>query len=319
MAKENQYQKLFRSKVASAIEQAKAAAGFEHQGVKGSVLEALITQLFEPLLPADIGVGTGQIIDSYSGIQSTQIDIILYDKSILPPILIDQRLGIFPIESVLYTIEVKTTLNATELKVAHDSAGKLAKDFGYLPGLVDESGKEKHHTIEKIRSVIFALNSDLTGTGLTEAERYRNIYKDDIAHLRAICIVGREYWFDDSNFWRGFKTENLYDETLAFIGGISNTYRSVADSRGQPKLGNYIVPPAKFFTSTKSRDVESVHVKCNGEGCELNGEFIPNMGTLDAVIKGRLKSDELCSSCGGTFESEEGEFIFKNGALQPAG
>ncbi|HAS6346030.1 TPA: hypothetical protein I7243_22535 [Vibrio vulnificus] len=319
MAKENQYQRLFRSKITSAVEQARAAAGFEHQGVKGSVLEALITQLFEPLLPADIGVGTGQIIDSFTGIQSGQIDIILYDKSILPPILVDQRLGIYPIESVLYTIEVKTTLNATELRTAHESAENLATKFGYLPGQKDEKGNEKHHSIQKLRSVIFALNSDLSGTGLSEAERYRNLYQNGTAHLRAICVIGREYWFDNGNFWHGFKTENQYDETLAFIGGISNTYRSVANSRGYPNLGNYIIPPAKFFISTKSRNVESVHVKCNGEGCDLDGELIPEVGEMDMTIKGKLRSDEPCPSCGGTFESEEGEYVFKKGTLQPVG
>lgn len=199
----NQYRELFRSKVKSAVEQAKAAAGFDHQGVKGSVLEALISQLFEPLLPPNIGVGTGQIIDSYSGQQSGQIDIVLYNKSILPPILLDQRLGIFPIESVLYTIEVKTTLNATELRMAHDSAEKLATKFGYRPGQVDDNGKEKHHSIQKLRSVVFALNSDLSGNGINEAERYRKIYNDDTAHIRAICVAGREYWYDNGDFWYG--------------------------------------------------------------------------------------------------------------------
>lgn len=61
MAVKNQYQNLLRSKIVSAISQAKAAAGFSHQGVKGTVLELLISQLFQPLLPADVGVGTGQI------------------------------------------------------------------------------------------------------------------------------------------------------------------------------------------------------------------------------------------------------------------
>ncbi len=313
MAVKNQYQDLLRSKVASAITQAEAAAGFSHQGVKGSVLELLISQLFEPLLPADIGVGTGQIIDAYSGKMSGQIDIILYNKAILPPVLVDEKLGVFPIESVLYTIEVKTTLNATELRMAHESAKDLASNFGYLPGLKDEYGKEKHHSIEKLRSVVFALNSDLTGNGLNEAERYKKLYGEDTAHIRAICVAGKEYWYDNGNYWVGFKDGENFDEVLAFIGGVTNTYRTVSASRGQPCLGNYIVPEAKGFVSTKSRDVPSVKVTC--EWCGLEGNMIPEVGAMDITVNGALFTKDKCPSCEGTMKSESGTYIFKKGKL----
>ncbi|MCC4273311.1 DUF6602 domain-containing protein [Marinomonas communis] len=313
MAVKNQYQDLLRSKVSSAISQAQAAAGFSHQGVKGSVLELLISQLFEPLLPADIGVGTGQIIDSYSGKMSGQIDIVLYNKAILPPILVDDKLGVFPIESVLYTIEVKTTLNATELRMAHDSAKDLASNFGYLPGLKDEQGKEKHHSIEKLRSVVFALNSDLSGNGLNEAERYRVQYGKDVAHIRAICVAGKEYWYDNGNNWVGFKDGENFDEVLAFIGGVTNTYLTVSSSRGQPCLGNYIVPEAKGFVATKSRDVPSVQVSC--EGCGLEGEVVPEIGAMDITVNGTLSAKDKCPNCEGTMKSVSGTYVFKKGKL----
>jgi len=313
MAAKNQYQDLLRSKIVSAVSQAKAASGFSHQGVKGTVLELLISQLFEPLLPADIGVGTGQIIDSYSCKMSGQIDIILYNKAILPPILVDDKVGIFPIESVLYTIEVKTTLNATELKVAHEHAKDLANNFGYLPGLKDEHGKEKHHSIEKLRSVIFALNSDLTGNGLNEAERYKKLYGEDTAHLRAICVAGKEYWYDNKNYWVGFKNGQDFDEVLAFIGGVTNTYRSVSENRGQPSLGNYIVPEAKGFIATKSRDVASVKVSC--EACGLEGEMVPEIGVMNVTVNGSLSARDKCPGCEGTMKSESGTYVFKKGKL----
>ncbi|MDD1859212.1 hypothetical protein, partial [Pseudomonas aeruginosa] len=64
MENKNQYQALLRGKVAAAIAQARSAADVTHKGVKGAVLEILLSKLFRPLLPADIGVGTGQIIDA---------------------------------------------------------------------------------------------------------------------------------------------------------------------------------------------------------------------------------------------------------------
>jgi hypothetical protein len=95
MADKNQYQAFLRAKIAGAIADARAASNLTHSGVKGSVLEILISKLFRPLLPSDIGVGTGQIIEQHSGRTSTQIDVILYDKSIVPPILFDESTGIF--------------------------------------------------------------------------------------------------------------------------------------------------------------------------------------------------------------------------------
>lgn len=313
MAVKNQYQDLLRSKITSAISQAQAAAGFSNQGVKGTVLELLIAKLFEPLLPADVGVGTGQVIDSCNGKMSRQIDIILYNRAILPPILMDEKIGVFPIESVLYTIEIKTTLNARELKMAHESAKDLALNFGYLPGQKDNDGKEKHHSIEKLRSVVFALNSDLTGTGLNEAERYRKLYGEDTAHIRAICVAGNSYWYDNGNYWIGFKDEKDFDEVLAFIGGVTNTYRKVANSRGQPSLGHYVVPEAKGFVATKSRDVPSVILSC--EECGVEGEMVPHIGSMDITVNGVILSKERCPICGGKMSSETGTYIFEQGRL----
>ncbi|STO18312.1 hypothetical protein [Escherichia coli] len=64
MKNKNQYQALLRGKVESAIAQAKSAAGFSHQGVKGAVLEILLSQLFRPLLPADVGIAQGKSLNS---------------------------------------------------------------------------------------------------------------------------------------------------------------------------------------------------------------------------------------------------------------
>lgn len=312
MTDKNQYQALLRAKIKSAIEQARAASAFTHQGVKGTVLEILIGGLFKPLLPSDIGVGTGQIIDAYNSPMSGQIDIILYDKSILPPVLIDERTGIFPVESVLYTIEVKTTLNASELSSAHESAKKITT-FGYLPGLKDDFGKQKDHPIEKVRSVIFALGSDLSGNRLTEAQRYKNFYREEPAHLRAICVAGKEYWYDNGENWVGFAHSDNYDEVLAFIGGVTNTYKNVSKSRHNPLLGNYVMPENIFSISTESRKVARVKITCNGCGKETM--FKPNLGKMNIVVAGAIKNSEPCPNCGGTMNSATGTYKFINGEI----
>jgi len=308
----NQYRDLFRSRVASAIEQARATSKLSHQGVKGSIVEILIRDLLRPLLPADIGVGSGQIIDSYAGAMSNQIDIVLYDRSILPPILYDGTTGLFPIESVLYSIEVKTRLTAADLRDAHASAKRLATEFGYRPGKETGTGEALHHPIDKLRSVVFALASDLRGSKTTEADRYRKIYADSDAHLRAICVVDREYWYDNGDFWVGTKASN-FDGVLAFIGGVTNTYRRVAESRGRPGLGSYIIPAVTALKGTKSRDFVSVSLIC--AQCGLNGESAPKLALPHSSVTVNGSLTMTCPNCGGQMKSEDGVYKFEKGVL----
>ncbi|MFP3354875.1 hypothetical protein R0K04_26340, partial [Pseudoalteromonas sp. SIMBA_153] len=81
-----------------------------------------------------------------------------------------------------------------DLTIAHDSATAL-QSFGYLPGLENYDGTYQHHTIQRARSVVFALGSDLSGKALRECHRYEKIYsrKKESPALAALCVVGREY------------------------------------------------------------------------------------------------------------------------------
>lgn len=317
MATDNLYQSVFRARVISAITYAKAAAAYKHQGVKGEILEILIAQLFVPLLPADVGVGTGQILCSYSGRQSKQIDIILYNKAILPPLLVDGNLGVFPIESVLYAIEVKTTLTTKDLRTAHASAEYLETKFGYRPGKKGDDGEFKDHQVEKVRSVVFALSSKLKGGNRNEAERYKDIYGKSSPHVRAICVAGEEYWYDDGNNWIGLKDSSgqQYDGVLAFIGGVCNTYRQVAESRGNPLLGSYLIPDTPAVPGIVSVDREDgVGVAC--QDCGTTGKLTPNVGQMSITVNGPIVASEPCPRCGGKMASISGTYVFKGGKLQ---
>lgn len=318
MPDKNQYQRFLRAKIKGAVEEACAASTLSHQGVKGTVLEILISKLFRPLLPSDVGVGTGQIIEQYGGTMSNQMDIILYDRSILPPALYDDSVGIFPIEAVLYAIEVKTTLTSSDLSRAHDAAAQLYK-FRYLPGIQDVGGKDVHHSIERVRSVIFALNSDLSGNDLNEAQRYEKIYapKNDIPHLRAICVAGREYWYDDNEHWIGCPVEMEFDEVLGFIGGVTNTYRNVARSRHYPGLGNYIVPFGETLQGPQTGKIIRVNLKC--ENCEKKTSSKPYSPDIqNLTVNGQLRYKNSCPDCSGTMVSAVGHYEFKKGILQVA-
>lgn len=90
-------------------------ASFNHGGMKGSAVEEEFRNLFRELLPDNIGVGTGLVIDSY-GNRSKQLDIICYDKAKTPKFFSIGDASLFPVECVFFVFEVKTQVTPNELE-----------------------------------------------------------------------------------------------------------------------------------------------------------------------------------------------------------
>lgn len=235
------YRNFVRARVEAAVGAARAATDISHFGLRGEVREILVRDLFRPLLPADIGVGTGQII-SYTNQTSPQTDIILFDKRILPPVLFEDRVGLFPIESVLYAVEVKSKLTATELRDADKAAAQLL-EFAYAPGYYEPSGVPRHHEFVHAVSALIALDSDLNPSGMSEIERYDSQRGSGEPHIRSICVAGRGYWYWFAGGWKLWPSGYPFSEVVSFLGGVMNTYtyREIAASRGEPRMGRLLI------------------------------------------------------------------------------
>jgi hypothetical protein len=85
-----------------------------HSLHKGTPREIFIREFLQNHLPANLAIGTGEIIDSESipGAPRNQFDIVVYRRS-FPKLHLGGGIDAFLIESVVATIEVKSTL--TEL------------------------------------------------------------------------------------------------------------------------------------------------------------------------------------------------------------
>lgn len=299
----SKYKELLRSRVESAINQARVTQSYiEHNGLKGEIIEILIKELFRPLLPADIGVASGQIIDSKGKI-SKQQDVVIFDQSILPPVLFESKKGLFPVECVLYSIEIKTTLTAKELQTTHDSARKLF-ELEYL------SGNEINPNPDRIRSVLFALNSDLTTEGKSEAIRYRELYASDYPYIRAICVAEKEYWHESNGSWIKHHIHEQFDEILSFIGGIMNTYKSVSRNRGLQCLGHYIIDSPENVDLITIASGTSKVIKANCDQCGAMAVLTLNMPDILNVAE--IISNTKCK-CGGVFRAPGGKYALQDG------
>ncbi|MEE5118315.1 DUF6602 domain-containing protein [Pseudomonas alliivorans] len=102
---------------------------FDHNGIRGSIRELFVKQFLEPFLPPQIGIGTGEIIN-HEGLKSRQLDVVLYNKHRVPPILVSgSDTGIFPWECVIAVIEVKSTVTIKALNEAHINANSVAATY----------------------------------------------------------------------------------------------------------------------------------------------------------------------------------------------
>lgn len=98
---------------------------FKNSSIRGAIRELFVKQLLEPLLPPDIGIGSGEIIN-HEGKRSRQLDVVLYNKKRVPPTLVSgSDTGVFPWECVVSVIEVKSVLTASTLKEAHVNANSV--------------------------------------------------------------------------------------------------------------------------------------------------------------------------------------------------
>lgn len=121
----------------------KIPANSGHSLHKGTPREAFIKEFLQSHLPENVAIGTGEIIDASSkpNVQRNQFDIVIYKKN-YPKLDFGGGINAFLIESVIATVEVKSTLTKEDLeqsiKAAYASKSlipNISTSFhaGYIP------------------------------------------------------------------------------------------------------------------------------------------------------------------------------------------
>ncbi|CBW25698.1 hypothetical protein BMS_0799 [Halobacteriovorax marinus SJ] len=97
-----------------------------HKLGRGTNREDIIKSFLETVLPSKYGFGKGEVVTSNNE-HSGEMDIIIYDKDKCPKLIYEDGHALFPIEIVYCVIQVKTSLNSTELKSAYKNIESLKK------------------------------------------------------------------------------------------------------------------------------------------------------------------------------------------------
>lgn len=187
------------------LAQSKIPANSGHPLHKGTPRESFIKIFLKNHLPSTIEIGSGEIIDSNSkpNEQRNQHDIVLYKKN-YPKISFDENISGFFIESVISTIEIKSTLTKEELKKAILSAkntksksSSLVTTFraGYIPPkplnyIVSYDGPKHMSTIISwIDDIYKDLNIEIKKIPLSPEERITFISES----IDGIFILGKGF------------------------------------------------------------------------------------------------------------------------------
>jgi len=109
-----------------------------HLGERGRIVEEIIRGVLQRTLPKRFSLGTGVLI-SASGQISSQTDIVIFDNFHNSPLLSEFGAGVYPVEIVYATIEVKSVLTKRELKSSLSAIRKIRK-----------VGSKKHYVVPEV-------------------------------------------------------------------------------------------------------------------------------------------------------------------------
>ncbi|MEX0966102.1 MAG: DUF6602 domain-containing protein [Bacteroidia bacterium] len=203
-----------------------------HKLNKGEIRELFLNELLSNFITEQFGIGTGIIVDSY-GNQSHQIDVILYDNRILPPMIKNSNLGVYPLESVLAVIEVKSSISR---QIILDTE----KNFKHL----DETlicHNQLRHPIFIVKGIIGFNRNPIKE--LKDGNN-KNWLEKNIHHTDSICHVQKYSWIrwlSGANPWKYCKNNSsTFEETKRFVAWILDIARSKSNKRLTLFGENYI-------------------------------------------------------------------------------
>ena len=211
------------------IAETDALKNLDQTSLKGRLRELFTSRILSKFLTSQFGTGTGVIINQ-KGEQSKQIDIIIYDKRILPPFIQEQKIGIYPAECVLAVIEVRSWISKETIREYSDSAKKLYDEI-YNPA----------SSITKYLPILKPLYS-LIGfyhKGIFKNESKKKILSwmmNNAKPLFGVCLVNKFSWLNVMmRKTRGYGSLKMVDEnneeTKAFVAVLLDNIRTFSQIR----------------------------------------------------------------------------------------
>jgi len=205
--------------------EAAALSKLNHQPLKGQLRELLANRLLSKLLTIQYGIGSGIIVNQL-GMQSPQTDIVIYDRRILPPFIEEQKIGLYPAECVLATIEVKSRVTRATIQKYAKEARKLYEQI-YNP----ECSHYRDYHILRPFCCLFGFD----GTNVCNRAEDAQVYEwmvNNAKPLFGVCVLNKFSWLHVTQQQGALtRARDGNEETKAFIAPLLDNIRTYAQRR----------------------------------------------------------------------------------------
>lgn len=170
---------------------------FEHNPSLGAAVEQNIKQFISKYLPSSCEVTSGFAINA-DGNLSHQQDILIIKKHKIGPLTTYAGFGVYPIEHILASIEVKTKLTLSQLNSAMNSLEKLAILSPKIPGEGQISRAPGNLIKEKIPicspfTGIFALETDISSSRLLHECQNHSSNRSISERLNTVVVLNNSF------------------------------------------------------------------------------------------------------------------------------
>jgi hypothetical protein len=222
-------QKDSSSLVHGMLERVEGLSSLNHKLTGGELKELFVSKVLRQFLPVQFDIGTGTVVNQ-RGDQSKQTDIVIYDNRVMPPFIKEQAIGVYPAESVIAVLEVKSHLRKQELVAAEAAAaylyGKVYDPAGFYQGYSPESYKPLCGIIGFRGNGCKELSTQQTGA---------TWLRDHITYLFLICVSKRHCWSRVgtlSSPWICDRADReTHEEIKAFIALLLDNIRTCSEAR----------------------------------------------------------------------------------------
>lgn len=207
------------------ISEAEALTKLDHKALKGQLRELFASRLLAKFLTVQYGIGSGVILNQL-GRQSKQIDIIVYDRRILPPFIEEQKIGLYPAECVLATIEVRSMVTKGVIREYAESAKAIHEQL-YNP----LCSHYRDYNILRPLCSLFGFYDDDICKGFEENQIY-DWMMNNAKPLFGVCVLNKFSWLNimrQQGALTLFRDDNA--ETKAFIAPLLDNIRTISQKR----------------------------------------------------------------------------------------
>ncbi|MBN1188006.1 MAG: hypothetical protein JXB49_37370 [Bacteroidales bacterium] len=205
-------------------EKVKSLSRLDHKLTKGELIELFVTEVLSLFLTEQFGIGTGIIINQ-AGKQSNQNDIIIYDKRILPPFIKQKNIGVYPVESVLGVIEVKSKLTKTAITETENK-------FMYLRNNIC-SREYNLYKKDEFKPLCGLIGFYGIGSNEIRDPNGVNWLNKNINNQFSICLVGKYTWLKSKiKDWSiCYHDPKTFEETKRFLAVFLDNIRTMSNKK----------------------------------------------------------------------------------------